>query len=231
MSGETPDRGDDIALAGEYALGLLPEDEATAFELRLKTEPELRAILIAWVEDMARMADGVDPVVPPESVLRRIETRLFGDMRRAWPGLFSKFAVIGAMTAVLAVLLFVATGLLDRAPVMPEEPDYRATITAEDRSLVVAAAYDRDSAELFIERETGEARPGRALELWLIAGDDPPVSLGVLPDDTRTVVRIAPPLRPALEGGVLAISDEPPGGSTTGAPTGAVLAVGPITGA
>ena len=36
-------------------------------------------------------------------------------------------------------------------------------------------------------------------------------------------------LRAALEGAVLAISDEPTGGSPTGAPTGDVLALGEIT--
>ncbi len=64
--------------------------------------------------------------------------------------------------------------------------------------------------------------------MWLIAGDDAPVSLGVLPDGPVRLA-IAPDLRPRLAGATLAISDEPPGGSPTGQPSGAVLATGPLT--
>ena len=44
MSDELPERDADKALAGEYALGLLPAEEAAAFEARLVNEPELRAL-------------------------------------------------------------------------------------------------------------------------------------------------------------------------------------------
>ena len=75
---------------------------------------------------------------------------------------------------------------------------------------------------------SGGARPGRALELWLIEGDDPPVSLGVLPDTEATVLQVDAAVAAALPGGVLAVSDEPPGGSPTGQPTGDVLATGQV---
>ena len=83
-----------------------------------------------------------------------------------------------------------------------------------------------------MNRTAGAAVPGRVLELWLIAGDNPPVSLGVLPEAASAEVQLTPDLVAALAAGTLpinlAISDEPPGGSTTGAPTGAVLAMGPV---
>jgi len=230
MSGETPERDDDIVLAGEYALGLLSEDEAAAFEARLASDPELRAIHAAWAEDFAAMAEEVEPVTPPPAVRSRIEDRLFGsgDATRR-PGLFQRFGLIGLAVAVIAALLFVAPDMVDRGPVAPADPAYRAEIAAEDGSLVIEAAYDDAAAALFLRRAAGAARPGRALELWLIAGDTPPVSLGVLPDTPETVVQVPDDLRPALDGAVLAVSDEPPGGSPTGAPTGEVLATGPIT--
>ncbi len=43
MSGSIPDEADDIALAAEYVLGLLGDEELRAFEARLAAEPSLRA--------------------------------------------------------------------------------------------------------------------------------------------------------------------------------------------
>ncbi|MFT5948474.1 MAG: anti-sigma-K factor RskA, partial [Paracoccaceae bacterium] len=86
------------------------------------------------------------------------------------------------------------------------------------------------SAELSITRIAGAAVPGRVLELWLIAeGAAAPVSLGVMPDITPATLSVRKELRTLMIGGTLAISDEPLGGSLTGAPTGAVLATGKIS--
>lgn len=229
MSGTASDPNDDVVLAGEYTLSLLPEDEAAAFEARLASEPELRRICATWAEEFSGFADDVKPVTPPEDVLTRVEMRLFGDSGRESRGLWQRFGLTGLAVAVLAVLLFVSSDFLDQGPVPPQSPAYTAEIAAEDRSLVIEAAYDADTAELYVERLTGEAGEGRSLELWLIAGETAPVSLGVLPEDDRAVFTVTPELESALAGGVLAISDEPEGGSPTGAPTGAVLATGAIT--
>ena len=56
-----------------------------------------------------------------------------------------------------------------------------------------------------------------------------PDSLGVLPQDAASRITLPEALRGKLVGSVLAISDEPEGGSPTGAPTGAVLATGELT--
>jgi anti-sigma-K factor RskA len=55
-----------------------------------------------------------------------------------------------------------------------------------------------------------------------------PVSLGVLPADAVARIALTEQLKAALQNGTLAVSDEPIGGSTTGAPTGDVLAVGKV---
>ncbi|WP_397542290.1 anti-sigma factor [Roseovarius salis] len=228
MSGETPYRDDDdVVRAGEYTLGLMPDDEAEAFEARLAAEPELRALCAAWASEFAAMTEELDPVRPPARVQAALEQRLFGRARKG-PGVLGWLAGMAAVVTA-AVILVMTSGLLERGPLPPDEPVYRAEIAAEDGSLLVRAAYDAETARLYLERERGAAPPGRALELWLIAGDESPVSLGVLPTETETVLPIEEPLRPKLDGGLLAISEEPPGGSPTGAPTGDVLAVGPIS--
>jgi anti-sigma-K factor RskA len=92
--------------------------------------------------------------------------------------------------------------------------------------LRVLAVYDGASDRLRITRTAGRPADGRAHELWAIAGDNAPVSLGVMPADGSGAVTLPQGLAP--QGLVLAISDEPPGGSPTGQPTGAVLAVGEV---
>lgn len=231
MSDELPERDADKALAGEYSLGLLPPEEAAAFESRLVNEPELRALYAQWCEDLAALTDRIDPVAPPPRLQGKLEAALFGRSQGRSGGISWFGMLLGgfAAAAVLALGLIFGADLLPRGPQAPSDPAYVADVAAEDGSLVVATAYDADTGELFVDRRQGGPREGRGLELWLIAGENAPVSLGVLPGDSQATLAVPQDLRPQLDGGVLAISDEPPGGSPTGAPTGDVLAAGPIT--
>ena len=232
MSDQNPsDPGNDKALAGEYALGLLPSDEAAAFEARLVAEPDLRVLYAAWAEDFAGLTDDIAPVAPPASLQRAVEARLFGLAPRQ--SFFERFGLgwlSGAVAAaVVAVAVFFSIGVLDQGPTAPANPAYVAEIAAEDGSLIVAAAYDAESGALHIDRSVGGPASGRALELWLVAGENEVISLGVLPTDRQGVLTVAVELRVKLDGAVLAISDEPPGGSPTGVATGPIVAIGPIT--
>jgi len=233
MSDEMPERDADKALAGEYALGLLSPEQAAAFESRLAHEPELRVLYAQWAEDLAALTDPIAPVAPPVHLHGAVMTRLFGgdDAATAREGGLQWFRwLLGGLTAsVLALVLIFATGLPERGPQPPDAPAYVAQLAADDESLLISAAYDAEAGRFHLERARGEAASGRALELWLIAGDDAPVSLGVLPEARSASVTVPESLRARLDGAALAVSDEPEGGSPTGAPTGAVLAVGAIT--
>ena len=74
------------------------------------------------------------------------------------------------------------------------------------------------------------ADPTRVPELWLIPADGKPRSVGLLRAD-QTVTLTLPAEFAAFAKGdaVLAVSLEPPGGSTTGLPTGPVIATGKLT--
>ncbi len=226
---DQPDRDEDHILAGEYALGLLSAEEAAAFEARMVRDPDLRAAYAQWATDFADMTDEIAPQAPPAHVWQRIEAGLFPDARpRA--GWMRRLALWGGGLAAAAVLVLalVTGGDWGAPPQAPAEALYRAEVAAEDRSLVVDAVYDAATGTLLIDRAAGAPAPGRALELWLIAGEAAPVSLGVLPEDRRGSIPVPDALRPRLPGAVLAVSDEPSGGSPTGAPTGDVLATGAV---
>ncbi|MCK0167307.1 anti-sigma factor [Jannaschia sp. S6380] len=213
---DTTDIDDDDALIGEYVLGLLDPDEAAEVERRLPDEPALSEHFRDWIEITTPMLVGRD-VAPPPRLRARIEERLFeaGGRRRRW---VAWGALLGGPVAAFAVAFL----LLQPSQVFA--PDFRAEILAEDATLRVSALADDD--ELRVTRLEGGPRSGRALEVWLIAGEAAPLSLGLLPDRGTLTVALPPSF---AEGAVLAISDEPPGGSPTGAPTGDVLAVGAVT--
>ncbi len=65
-----------------------------------------------------------------------------------------------------------------------------AQVAAAQGDFKLVAYYDEGKGELRLNRVGGVAASGRSLELWLIAGQDAPVSLGVLPDATTTRVNV-----------------------------------------
>ncbi|GIX12654.1 MAG: hypothetical protein KatS3mg118_0613 [Paracoccaceae bacterium] len=227
MSVEPAER-DDAVLAGEYALGLLEGEERAAFEARLAREPELRRMVRDWQEAFAGLADEVAPVPPPARLRGAIEARLFGRRPAGW--LSRRRLIVAGGGAALAAAAALALAL--RFGLLAPPPTIEARIASEDGALQVAARIrpaGEAGAELVAELLRGAAAPGRAMELWLIPEGAPaPVSLGVLPQTGTLRRAIAPALARQLAGATLAISDEPPGGSPTGQPTGAVLATGRI---
>jgi anti-sigma-K factor RskA len=219
---------DDVALAGEYALHLLDAGERAAFEARLVDSPALQVLVREWDEDLMSWHDATAEVKPRAQVKAAIEARLFGAAKPKFSlrSLFGPRYAYLAFASVAALAIWVGPMIMNT----PTGPQYVAEMASEDGVLIVAAAFDPNSAELSIMRTSGGAASGRSLELWLIAdGADAPVSLGVMSETELSTVTVPESLRTLMAGGTLAISDEPFGGSPTGAPTGAVLAAGQIT--
>ena len=133
--------------------------------------------------------------------------------------------VIGGVIGAVVVL-----AVLDRIGFMQDPAQtYVAELTDDLDTFVVQARFDPASNQLDLTRTASGPREGRALEMWLIAGDNAPVSLGVWSKgQANAVLDIPADLALQMAGGVLAVSDEPEGGSPTGAPTGDVLAVGQV---
>ena len=125
------------------------------------------------------------------------------------------------------MLWLLEPNLLTRAP---EGPALAASVAAEDGSLRVAASFEPGAEVVRVRLEAGAPPEGRVLQLWLLpdGGQGAPESLGVLPEG-EGMLPVPERLREAVAGGVLAISDEPPGGSPAAGPTGTVLATGAVT--
>lgn len=92
------------------------------------------------------------------------------------------------VTGLVVGALFVPTIV---GPQVGLVPTFTASVTAEDSSLIVAANFVAETNTLADTRQTGDALPGRALELWLIAdGAAAPVSLGLLLRDRVTQITL-----------------------------------------
>lgn len=215
----SPEEGAETA---EYALGLLSDAQAAAFETRLKDNPDLRAELLGWQRRFAEVADQeLEPVTPPAAVETALMRRLFDDVPVAVP-LWQRLGLWRALTGLAFAAAIAFAALFFWQPAPDPGPRYLAQITSDDGGLVLAAMLNQ--GVLHISRSQGDVAEGRVQELWLIAGDAAPVSLGVLPNDTEGVLQISAEIGDQFLGALLAISDEPLGGS----PTGVVLATGPI---
>lgn len=224
-----PDSGGEAtALAAEYVLGLMDPVSRAEFEDALARSAELRAEVAFWEAELAGMALAeLAPVTPPAKLKARLMDGLFPPepRQRLWS---SVWLWRGATLAALVLAAGLGWQLQQaRGPV----PLLVGEIAAENESaLRLMAVYDAADGTLRLTRTDGVAAPGRALELWAIAGEAPPVSLGLLGADAQGRVVLPEALRGNAGAITFAISDEPPGGSPTGAPTGAVLALGRLDG-
>lgn len=213
---------DDRAQAGEYVLGLMSMDEAAAFRGRISREPRLAALVLAWQEDFAQLTDEVEEVAPPSRVWRHLERDLFsGATGPRW----LLAGIPGLLAAALAVMLVFFPVLTGVQP--PADPVYHADLAGDDGNLILAAGYDGETNELYVDPARAPD-PETVHELWIIQGDNPPVSMGIVPGDAPLRLALSEEVAAALEGGTMAVSVEPPGGSPTGAPTGPVIATGAV---
>ena len=138
------------------------------------------------------------------------------------PGFFQRWR--WGFASALAVVVFAAA--LFFYPIAEPGPSHVAELQPAARDFVLTAALLlEDTPQLELTRIDGPVAPaGRATELWAIPPDGAPVSLGVLPEAENWIVNLPPELAGLETELTLALSDEPEGGSPTGAPTGEVLA-------
>jgi anti-sigma-K factor RskA len=208
-----PDEEDDL-LAAEYVSGLLDLAERTAVETRARNDAVFAARITDWENRLSDLNEDYAPV-PAPNLMPQIEARLFPTAPKR--SLLSNLWAWGATAAAaLAVVAYLA--------LTPAAPDFTATLQAENGLRYEAVIT---GGQLTITRVSGDAPDAaHAHELWIIAGDNPPVSLGVIPGERETIS-----LPGVAEGEVLAITVEQAGGSPTGQPTTTPIAVGKLTSA
>lgn len=117
-----------------------------------------------------------------------------------------------------------------RQPVAPApQPQLVASLAADGSPVHFLAVYNPQTGTVGLSHVAGDRGAGKDFELWMIEGQNPPVSMGVIPVGATTHMAVDEASKAKLAAGaVLAISLEPTGGSPTGQPTGPVVAAGPL---
>lgn len=238
MSDKRTDIDDRNLLAGEYALGVLTgEDLLRARELEA-TDLSFRANVARWTGTFAHLLGEVAQVEPPPQLWARIagsigSTGARGNvvsLRRKlnfWRG--SAVGMTG-LAACLALFLLVRPPATSPAPTVQASAAPMVAVLGDEQEAKVVASWDPDRRQLILAvsgKLSGD--PAHSHELWVIPAGGKPVSLGTLPGADQSHVTLAEAIAQLLrEGATIAISVEPRGGSPTGAPTGPVVASGPL---
>ncbi len=216
---DSPDRD---ALAAEYALGCLQDDDLRQAEALMRGDPGFARAVASWQARLAPLARLADPIAPSPDLWARIEAatapaandNLIPRRRlRVWQ------AATGLSLAIAASL---ALFLVVRQP-EPARLAVLAPLSGGGTPVLVATA--ERGGGLTVRPNGAIAVPSdRDLELWALAkGETRPRSLGVLPATGRHLVATLAPETQLL------VSLEPLGGSPTGQPTGPVLYGGTLT--
>ncbi len=223
-------------LAAEYVLGTQSTRVRRRMQ-RLLAQDSLLAERVAWWESqLNQLADSADSVPVPPWVWRRVENILqppakdtSGDVDGWWQSLWV-WRGSTALATAMALVLLILPPLIQRPDAITVEGGVVLVLTDEESK--TAFLISRPSADAPIRAQAIAASVmtlQQAYELWLIPPDAAPLSLGLLNDEGGTILQPSAALSSlVLPGSAMAVSIEPPGGSTTGAPTGPVVYTGSI---
>jgi anti-sigma-K factor RskA len=215
-------------LAAEYVLGTLRGPARRRFENLLAAHPLMHDAVAQWQQRLSPLSATVEAVTPSARVWRGIEARLFGEpapQPTMWQRLSLWRGLTGVATAATIAMFMVSSRVpAPQAPIVvvlgsnPEaaqalNASFVASVTADGRALVLRPINDL------------ALTPGRALELWAVPTQGAPRSLGLVRESGATTVLRTQLLRDTA---AFAVSVEPAGGSTTGAPTGPIVSVGKL---
>ncbi|MCB1475619.1 MAG: anti-sigma factor [Rhodobiaceae bacterium] len=219
--------------AAEYVLGTLPPEERAAVALEARTNAGLAAEIAWWQARLSPLADMIEPVAPPPHLRDRILARanmpsaandkVVAGLRRRL-----RYWQAGAAAAGIAAVILAGTMLTGPLASFGKRGDtYVAMVTQDGQTPAMLVSVDTKSGQVQVLPLRVERPAGHSLEIWYIAGENAPRSVGLLGDgDTLTSLRVSG--IPLAESGVFALTVEPPGGSPSGKPTGPVVYSGTL---
>lgn len=206
------------AVAAEYVLGTLDAGARRRMRQLMVEREDARRAVWRWERALGGLCHELRPVTPPARVFEAIRRRLASPATSSRRGLGW---LAGALPVAAAFLLYIFL----QPPTAPNFERAAIINDAAGQALWVVKA-DLDQGTLAVSaRGAAPAATDRDYELWLLPDGRAPISLGLLKTDKATVTRTlaAETLAALPDTTAVAVSLEPAGGSTTGAPTGPVL--------
>lgn len=230
MKGPNGNAPDDTEIAAEYVLRVLTPEAHRAAAARAAGDPVFAAEIRAWEDRLVPLMDTVEEVTPDPASKTALMRSLFGHepvaAAPAGTRIWQLLAGLGlAAATALAVIAFVPDVQDPAAPA----GRFVAELAVADESTRMFAVIQPAQGTVDIAWTARNQPDDRELQLWALVDGQTPVSIAVLPRGRTATLALPPELASLPEGLVLAISDEPLGGSPTGAPTGAVVATATLS--
>ncbi|HEX7885093.1 MAG TPA: anti-sigma factor [Phenylobacterium sp.] len=240
---EAPELTDAEAFAAEHALGVLSARERAEAEARMAREPAFAADVEAWRARLGPMIESVDSVPAPTGLWARIERLLpandngaIMNRLRFWRNsAMGGFALAAASLAAMVVQMGQPPVVVEKqVAVQPTGQLLNASVVSQEGRAqpLFVAAYDPYRKALIVTSLLPEGSDrDKVHELWLIAGQDHPKSLGLVESGKAKVIALPTEVMAKMaEGAALAVSVEPPGGSKNpDGPSGPVIGVGKLS--
>ena len=245
-------------VAAQYVLGTLSGDARERFEAQMLLDDDLRQLVAQWEQRLLPLVTVLPPVEPSPETWMAIEKRLFGArtaasagsaasaVRMPWWQRFGWAPALAGTVLVAGISAMITSNVINQrqrdatqsaqSAQAPQSPQSTLVATLSDAAGVTSVllkfqpvAGDRLTVVSVTTLRTPNVTASQSLELWTIAPGASPRSLGLLPTAANAGNAAFSARGTVGATDTLAISVEPSGGSTTGAPTGPVILQGKIS--
>ena len=207
------------ALAVDFILGSMKGAARKRFQRLMMANPKVRQSVWRWEQHLNPLAESLPATVPNKAVWQRIQQRLgwVAATTPAAPARTGKYWLALATAASLLLAVVMLRPLL----LSPLPQDIAVIQTSDAKAWWLVSKAENMLRVKATAAVTDDI--AHDYELWMLPADgQAPISLGLLPQQGERALSW-----PAAADGIaiaaLAVSLEPLGGSTTGAPTGPVL--------
>ena len=255
MTASSGTERDNADLAAEYALGVLDGAARRSVERQAARDAGFARQIEDWQAQLGPLANAIPPEEPSQAVWARISADLDRMTRRLGMPASAQTPIqaaagrertgrevsavwqwlgIGGMgLAVASLAALIVLGPANRALIGDRGlagagSTLTATLASSTGTPLFTVVIDRATSTATLIPVSAEPTDGRVPELWLLPpAGAAPKSLGLL--DPNKPLRLVLKEQGLSAGTMaLAVSLEPQGGSPTGAPTGPVVASGPL---
>lgn len=214
---------DDELLAAEFVLGLLDGLTRRRLEKRLKHDTVFAEQVAYW----QRAFSGIDAMtpeqMPPVSVWQKIERDLH--QRRSTKSARNLTGWLGWGLAAAMAGIMIFTYLIK--PTTPPTLQPIAILKGEKANAQFIVSLDKSSTAIQVSAFNVALPEAKTLQVWVINGNSPPQSLGLIDKPAGNIYRLAAGTLKSQT--LLAISLEPLGGSRLSGPSGPVIFKGNVS--
>jgi anti-sigma-K factor RskA len=230
---------DDIdGLAAEYVLGTMTREERQAVAERRAADKALDRAIEAWERRLGPLSETVSPVAPSPNLYNKIRAQIGLSQHvvslKAREQLLARRAARwrNAFVGASALAASLAGIIGYREMIAPQEAtQYVAVLDSGDDMPAFLLTVDTRTKMCVVTAVNPPAQSNKTYQVWMVSDKMPkPKSLGMVnkPGEMQMMPMQSRSEMDLLMNASFAVSVEPMGGSTTGAPSGPVMFTGKL---